>query len=464
MRKKLVIAIALATVGLSASASTVQLFDATPITDSGFAPNIAERYVFKDASTTVYCEGAGTAQLRTTGDDGNNLIVDNYVTLNDADGQSICTGGTDGLPDPIAGTNCFSSGSSSGVHHGKDIEDVFSSNATAPVGLVDGQNDLTLKLWDWGGVYGNTALELALPDNCSTEPPFTVSLCAAQTEDIGVVGVTHDDDNLYVSFEIVEPDWYLAETHVAVGSIPTNRAGNPQPGQFPFSCEDSGTLAAGDLSFSCVATVPRGDLSGDVTIAAHASVFKLAGDGCGQDTQFASEVFDVNQGFNNDGSYVLPERSDPEAVFAANGPFFSLGFGGELTVGFGAPVFNGPGNDVCIQEITNGRSSYPEELAEVYGVTDEAGSLLGTVSNRANNTGLACVDLDADTAEAVKLVDVTDPTIHNDNADGYDIDWIGACYLYLGDETAWGAACYADEGERISSRGNWGTQFTYTID
>jgi len=55
MRKKLVIAIALATVGLSASASTVQVFDARPITDSEFAAKIAERSVFKDASSTVYC-------------------------------------------------------------------------------------------------------------------------------------------------------------------------------------------------------------------------------------------------------------------------------------------------------------------------------------------------------------------------------------------------------------------------
>ena len=148
----------------------------------------------------------------------------------------------------------------------------------------------------------------------------------------------------------------------------------------------------------------------------------------------------------------------------APGPysFFSLGFGGDLTVGFGYPVYNAPGNDVCVQEVTNGRATYPEELADIYA---DAMFVAG-VSNRANGTGLACVDLPADMmmADDIMMVDMTDPNIHVGTADGFDIDWIGACYLYLGDETAWGAACYEGEGDRFVDQGNWGTFFSYTID
>lgn len=464
-------ALGIAGFGLQASAEEIQLFDAKVITASGFGADISKRYVYDSAITTAYCEGAGTAYLRTTGETDNSLIVDNYVTLNGNDGQSICTGGSDGLP-VIAGTNCFSSGSSSSTHYGKPIETVFTSSATAPVSLVDGQNDLEFKLWDWGGVYGNTSIELALPENCSSRPPpFEVSLCAAQDTDIGVVTVEHDSSNLYVSFEIEQPGWYLAETHVAVGDIPTTRSGNPQPGRFPYSCEESGTLDAGALQFSCVAAIPLNDLSGDVEIAAHAAVNRLAGDGCRQNTQFASEVITVDQGLTKNGDPVASDRSDPTAVYypddgAPSAPysFFSLGIGGELTIGFGAPVFNGPGADVCVQEVTNGRSSYPEELSEIYSVTNGDGTWLGEVSNRANGTGLACVDLASETADSIKLVDTTDPTKHSGNGDGYDVDWVGACYLHLGSETAWGAACYEGEGQPIPGSRNWATQFTYAID
>lgn len=292
-----------------------------------------------------------------------------------------------------------------------------------------------------------------------------VSMCAGQSMDIGVITVTNDEVNLYVSYEITDPGWYLAETHVAVGDdIPVTKKGNPVPGQFPYACDLDGSLEA-----YCVATIPRGDLQGDVDIAAHAAVFQLAGDGCGEDTQYASEVIFNDQGLRKDGSLVAENRDDPESVFAPGGEFFSLGFsadltvpGGDLTVGFGYPVYNAPGIDVCVQEVTGGRSTYPEEFVKLY---DDADLLIATVSNRVNNTGHACVDLpgSVQTSDFVKLEDNTDPYIHSANADGYDVDFVAACYLYLGEETAWGAACIEDEGTRFVEKGNWGTYFNYTI-
>ena len=459
--------IAIATVvafGASASlsAEVVPLFDATPITDSGFGPDISQRFEYDQNSVTVYCAGPGSANVQTVG--GGSPIVDNYITAGD-DLQSICTGGAPNLGGgPVSGTNCFSTGNSSSAYWGDPIESVFTSNATAAIDLVDGENIRTIKLWDWGGVYGNTALELALPENCTATPPTIVSMCAGQHMDIGEINVTNDADNFYVSFEILEPGWYLTETHVAIGDIPTNKKGNPVPGQFPYACELDGSLEA-----NCVVEIPRGDLVGDVNIAAHAAVFQLAGDGCGEDIQFASEVIDSNQGLRKDGGLVAENRDDPESVFAPGGEFFSLGFsedltvpGGDLTVGFGYPVYNAPGIDLCVQEITGGRPTYPEEFVKLYSDTE---LLIATVSNRANGTGYACVDLPGpvQTTDFVKLEDNTNPAIHIANADGYDVDFVAACYLYLGEETAWGAACYEDEGTRFVDQGNWGTFFSYTI-
>ncbi|MBS3745078.1 MAG: hypothetical protein KGY48_12050, partial [Wenzhouxiangellaceae bacterium] len=92
----------LAGFAVSASAEEIPLFDATVITASSEAENspftgsevdISESFVYDSADTTVYCAGEGTAYLRTVDDDDNYLIVDNYVTLNEADTESICTGG-----------------------------------------------------------------------------------------------------------------------------------------------------------------------------------------------------------------------------------------------------------------------------------------------------------------------------------------------------------------------------------
>ena len=299
-----------------------------------------------------------------------------------------------------------------------------------------------------------------------------VSMCAGQSMDIGTIDVTNNDNYIYVSFVVEEPGWYLAETHVAVDVIPTNKSGNPVPGQFLYACDLDGSLED-----ECTVMIPLDGLSGEVEIAAHAAVFQLAGDGCGSDIQYANEVVLNNQGFLKNGGPVLSQRSVEAAVFQGgdvnvsdptNTGFFSLGFdedlllpGGDLTVGFGYPVYNAPGNDLCVQEITNGRSSYPEELIEIWGDT----TLIDEVSNRANGTGLACVDLpeDIQTVDLVTLYDVTNPDPHNATADAYDVDWVGACYLFLGEETAWGAACYDGEGTRFVEEGNWGTYFNYRV-
>ena len=450
-------------------AEVVPLFEATTITSSPVSVDIDNRFVFKSTTVDVYCDGVGTADVQSVG--GGSPLVDNYMTAGN-DLQSICTGGISDLPAPISGSHCFSSVSNWQGNVGNPMESAFTSTATAQVQLADGESEVEFKLWDYGGAYGNTALELALPDNCYANPDIR-SMCAGQFMDVGNVVVTNDADSLYVFFEVLEPNWYLAETHVAAGEISVNNSGNPVPGKFPYSCELNGSLET-----ECMVEIPLSDLGADVEeveIAAHASVFELAGDGCGSATQMASEIVSApeDQGLRNDDTPVLAQRSIPEAVYLAGDVdvddedytgFYSLGFGGMLEVGFGFPVYNAPGMDVCIQEITIGRGSYPEESADVAGVSDEIATFADSVTSRAVPDGKACVDLDEDqmTADSVRITDTTFEPFPRNQADGYDIDWVGACYLYLGDETAWGAAC-GDGGDQIADKGNWATKFTYII-
>lgn len=299
----------------------------------------------------------------------------------------------------------------------------------------------------------------------------TVPLCAGQHTNIGTVTVSNDDANLYVVFTIVEPGWYLEETHVAVGlaedDIPQTKKGNPIPGQFPYTCETHDPMAT-----TCTAVIPLGDwcYPSEIFIAAHAAVAEILGDGCDQMTFWANNAVQWDQGLRKDGGAIAADRSDPTAVFELGGPFYSLGFDlvnddyadGWLTVEFGHPVYNGPGPDIVVQEVTYGRDGYPLEQAQVFGVENGTDYFAGVVTNKDGGDGLGTADLPSGitTVDAVKLLDDTDPGPHSGNADGYDVDAIGACWLMTGEETAWGDGC--DGTQFVTGRG-WATYFTYEI-
>lgn len=301
---------------------------------------------------------------------------------------------------------------------------------------------------------------------CFTCAHSYYDLCAGQTDDIGEVVVTNDAVNLYVTFNITEPGWYLEETHVAVGNgladIPQTKKGNPIPGQFPYFCE-----ALEPMQQTCTVTIPLDGWCEDdeIVVATHAAVVEVDGDGCVEELFWASEVIGSVQGLRKDGSAVLPERSDPtDALGAPDSPqpqvnFYSLGFGGWVTLGFGYPIYNGPGDDIVTEEVTWG--SYPLEQADVFGMQDGMQYFAGVVTNNLGSDGTDSVGLpDPKTSfDAVMLFDTTDPAAHTATADGFDLDAVAACYQLLGEETAWGDGC---AGTSFPGS-NWGTWFTYTI-
>lgn len=146
---------------------------------------------------------------------------------------------------------------------------------------------------------------------------------------------------------------------------------------------------------------------------------------------WASEVVAYQQGSRKDGSPVLPIRSNPNNAL---GPpdsigttvkFFSLGFGGWIILGFPCLIGNGEGADALVIEVTWG--TYPEEKADVYVSQDGSSwTYVGTVNNKGQNT----VGLPSDMlwARYVKIVDATNPAIHSNDADGFDLDAVGAYY------------------------------------
>ncbi len=155
---------------------------------------------------------------------------------------------------------------------------------------------------------------------------------------------------------------------------------------------------------------------------------------CSEGATWAYGVMDTDQGLKKNGSPVDANRSNALAALGpadgnAVGTFYSLGFGGSLTVKFQYSVIDGEGNDISVHETTNG--TYPEETALVEvsydGVTWYE---LGTASNL--NAGadsyfdLSTIGLPV--VNYVRLTDTSDASLHTSTADGFDVDAIDATH------------------------------------
>lgn len=117
------------------------------------------------------------------------------------------------------------------------------------------------------------------------------------------------------------------------------------------------------------------------------------------------------------------------AVDASAETFYSLGFGGNLVVGFGGTTFAYDQN-VRVTEITFSRNENTIadrhfEAADVYSVLGGVETLLGTLFNFGVNSVLATSPFDS-----IKLVDVTrreftDKGTYTSSYDGFDVGSIG---------------------------------------
>lgn len=156
-----------------------------------------------------------------------------------------------------------------------------------------------------------------------------------------------------------------------------------------------------------------------------------------EEPAWAATAFAHYQGLTKAGNAVAVNRSDEVSSLGEadwtdgdSDGFFSLGFGGWIEVVFDGYVVDVDGDDISIHEATNG-NSYPEELARIEVSQDadnwyEIGSAsnLDDVSTRVSyfdfsSTGLSWI-------KYVRVTDTTDSSIHNNEADAFDLDAVDA--------------------------------------
>ena len=147
---------------------------------------------------------------------------------------------------------------------------------------------------------------------------------------------------------------------------------------------------------------------------------------------WADSVESSSQGLRKDGTAVLPERSDPTAALGeaedddSSGSYFSLGFGGEIVLGFDNYICNGDGDDIELVEVTN--EPYPDERVDVY--VSQNGVDFTLAASAVNKDATVPLPAGMPWAKYVKLVDVSDPNLHNSTADAYDIDGVKALHSF----------------------------------
>lgn len=108
-----------------------------------------------------------------------------------------------------------------------------------------------------------------------------VDLIAGKNDVVGKVSVTNDGTQICVSYTLdqnaLDDGWLIYETHLAIAGdledIPTNRPGNPVPGQFPYG--DDELEGVEEWTFCVAFNDLNVDCDDQVYVAAHAVVKKV---------------------------------------------------------------------------------------------------------------------------------------------------------------------------------------------
>lgn len=211
---------------------------------------------------------------------------------------------------------------------------------------------------------------------------------------------------------------------INVDNLDTDR-----PGAFPLDLGDCQCIGFEVRAFGFETSE---DLFADVDL----EIVAKAGAACSGapetptlERRYADTVIEANLGKTKNGNSLDDARDNPkDALGPEDGNFVSLGFGGQLVLGFDDNLVKRPfDTDVLSVETTFGRDDYPEEkaLVEVTGPgTDGSYEELGMATSKASN-GRNTFELHAAPIRKVRLTDHTDSTIHNGNADGFDVDAVG---------------------------------------
>jgi hypothetical protein len=145
---------------------------------------------------------------------------------------------------------------------------------------------------------------------------------------------------------------------------------------------------------------------------------------------YATTVVSTNQGKTATGADVPAARSNAEFALGEPKPsivgtinFYSLGFGGDITLKFDYPVANGPGDDIRVGEVTWNFScgQYPE-LADVFASQDGVNFVYLGQTCQGGTFDLGPLSW----AQYIKIVDASDVSQFpfNIGSDGYDVSGV----------------------------------------
>jgi hypothetical protein len=291
-------------------------------------------------------------------------------------------------------------------------------------------------------------------------------LYAGQTILVGHVEVTNDTTNIYVRFFVDVAPWVLVDSHIEVATSLagiSQAKGNPIPGKFRYTGNP--------------ATIPLGSWAPgtELIIAAHATVMSLSGDGL--TWQWATQVLDYKEGTQQDGNPISDPNEPTEALGAPDGSFYSLGFDGWLTIGFGHPLWIGENpwaskpyaRYVRTVEIT--MRPYPLEQVEVWAVVNGVPAYYLGINDNQHAWGdgsgvwqsylvyLPNLNIAVD---GIMLKDTSSKLdfLSYPTEDGFDVDAVATKFLVDASNSAW--ASEVGGGHAFPGK-NWATYFHYTV-
>lgn len=165
---------------------------------------------------------------------------------------------------------------------------------------------------------------------------------------------------------------------------------------------------------------------------APASAAAAAPDGAGP---WADTVERSTQGGRKDGAEIPARRSDPRSALGVaddrpvDGTFFSLGFNGDVVLGYVNPVCDGAGADLRVVESTRADpdsrgNPYPDDVADVFVSAD--GVDFVRAANDVRKTAEVELPDSVPVARFVQVVDDSDFDASRANGDGYDVDGVTA--------------------------------------
>ncbi len=134
---------------------------------------------------------------------------------------------------------------------------------------------------------------------------------------------------------------------------------------------------------------------------------------------FANAVVSADStGLTKNGASIAAARlNGNNALSAPDSAFYSLGFGGSITLSFGTLFGEGL---VEVFEITNG--VYPEEAAKVFALDEGIWKEIGTVTNVAGQNTLTISGVCLSGCSELKILDASNAALHANDADGFDLN------------------------------------------